>query len=281
MKCISCDSEKFLEYSKKSYLNIPVYQCDECKLIVTGKTKNEVNDAISSIYSNEFWDEQKEIYGNIDNEFTDIISKSKQRDFISQFKFCKSFFQNRKKILEIGSGTGHTIFWLDQKGFHVTGIEPDLQNVISINPKLKNSKIIHCYIDDFTKDEKYEIIWMSHVFEHLAEPDIFLENIKNKISEDGVFFLEVPNCDHSPTLKDSIFGSPHVYHFTSKTIIDLCKKHNFEIITCKIFRPANKIEGILNKLFRNIIKIFPYYPRIECGIKQGRDLRIMLKMIKN
>jgi len=99
MKCISCDSEKFLEYSKKSCLNITVYQCDKCKLIVTGKTNDERDKAISSIYSNEFWDEQKAIYGNIDDKFSDTISKGKQRDFISQFKFSKPFFQNLKKIL--------------------------------------------------------------------------------------------------------------------------------------------------------------------------------------
>ena len=277
MKCISCNSEKFSIYSKKSSLNIPVYQCDECDLIVTGKTKSEINNAISSIYSNEFWDKQKTVFGKIDNNFTDTISKGKQRDFISQYKFCEPYLQNRKKILEVGSGTGHTIYWLDQKGFYVTGIEPDLQNVSAINPKLKNSEVIHCFIDDFTKDEKYEIIWMSHVFEHLAEPDIFLEKIKSRISDEGIFFIEVPNCDHESTLKDSIFRSPHVYHFKNKSLIGLCKKHNFEIITCKIFRPATRFEGILNKLFKNIFKVFPYYPRIECDVKQGRDLRILLK----
>jgi hypothetical protein len=169
---------------------------------------------------------------------------------------------------------------LDQKGFHVTGIEPDLQNVSFINPKLNNSKVIHCFIDDFTNDEKYEIIWLSHVFEHLAEPDIFLDKIKNKMFEDSVIFIEVPNCEHTPTLKDSIFGSPHVYHFTTKSIRDLCEKHGFEIIACKIFRPATKIEGMLNKLFSNFTEIFPYYPRVECDVKQGRDLRILLKKKK-
>ncbi len=281
MECISCNSNKFLEYSKKSSLNLSVYQCKKCKLIVTGKRKEEINEAISLMYSNEFWDYQKTYHGNINHEFTDIISKAKQRDFISQYKFCKPFFKNKKKILEVGSGIGHTIYWLDHKGYHVTGIEPDLENVSFINHRLKNSNVIHCFIDDFTKDEKYEIIWMSHVFEHLVEPDIFLEKIKKNMNEDSILFIEIPNCDHTPTLRDSIFLSPHVYHFTSKSIIDLCKKHNFEIIICKIFRPATKIEGIFNKLFSNLLEIFPYYPRIECGIKQGRDLRIILKIKRN
>lgn len=275
MQCIACNSNKFQEYSDTSYLNIPSYQCEECNLIVTGETINEINEAISSIYSNKFWDEQKEIFGNIDDTFSDTISQGKQRNFISQFKFSKPYFNNRKTVLEIGSGTGHTIFWLDQKGYQVTGIEPDLQNVSMINPKLKNSKILHCFIDDFDNVEKYEIIWMSHVFEHLSEPEIFLEKIKKNMSEDSIFFLEIPNCEHPSTLKDSIFGSPHVYHFTSKSIRKLCEKHGFEIISSMVFRPASKIEGAINKLSNNK---FPYYPRIECNPTEGRDLRVLFKI---
>ena len=281
MNCILCNSNDFIEYSKESSLNLSVYQCNKCKLIMTGNTKKEINDVITSIYSKEFWDYEKTSHGNINKEFTDTISKGKKRNFTSQYKFCKQFFQNKKKVLEIGSGTGHTVYWLDQRGYNVTGIEPDLQNVSFINPKLKNSQVIHCTFDSFSKNEEYEIIWMAHVFEHLVEPDVFLEKIKKKMSKDSILFIEVPNCEHKPTLKDSIYLSPHVYHFTSETLIQLCKKHNFEIITYKIFRPATKIEGILNKLFKNIFKIFPYYPRIECGKKKGRDLRILLKKHSN
>jgi len=48
----------------------------------------------------------------------------------------------------------------------------------------------------------------------------------------------------------------------------------FQIIRCDCFRPATKIEGLKNKIFKNM---FPFYPRILTDEKSGMDLRIILK----
>lgn len=209
------------------------------------------------------------------------MSRAKYRNFISQFAFCKPHIGNKRKILEIGSGEGQTIFYLDKMGYDVVGIEPDAKNTSRINSTLKNSKVIHSFIEDFSSFEKYDIIWMAHVLEHLVEPDVFLQKIKECLEINGIFFIEVPNSEHVDTLKDSIFGSPHVYHFSKDTLINLCKNAGFDIITSDIFRPATKFEGMLNKLFKKIINIYPYYPRILCDRKYGRDLRILLKLQAN
>lgn len=276
MNCISCECCEFIKYSEGSYLGIPVFQCKKCKLLVTGSSIQEIREAISSRYSGDFWDIERE-HTPIKSDYTDSISKSKYRNFVSQLAFCKPYIGNKRKILEIGSGEGQTIFWLDQMGYKVIGIEPDDRNTSRINSSLKNSKVIQGFIEDFEDDGEYDIIWMSHVLEHLAEPDIFLQKIKGRLGVNGIFFIEVPNSEHRNTLKDSIFGSPHVYHFSKDTLVSLCKRLGFEIIACDIFRPATKFEGMLNKLFKKIINLYPHYPRIVCDRKSGRDLRILLK----
>ena len=176
INCISCGSCEFTKYSEGSYLNIPVFQCKKCRLFVTGSSTQEMKEAISSRWSDDFWDIERE-HIPIKSDYTDSISKSKYRNFVSQFAFCKPRIGNKRKILEIGSGEGQTVFWLDQMGYEVVGIEPDDRNT-RINSSLKNSKVVHGVIEDFEDDVKYDIIWMSHVLEHLAEPDIFLRKIK-------------------------------------------------------------------------------------------------------
>ena len=147
-----------------------------------------------------------------------------------------------------------------------------------VNPKLKNSLVIQGFIEDFQDDKKYDVIWMSHVLEHLVEPEILLNRIKKNLNENGIFFIEVPNSDHQSTLNDSIFLSPHVYHFSKDTLSNLCKRTGFRIIDCKIFRPATKIEAILNRLTKSVIELYPYFPRISCDKRIGRDLRIILRI---
>jgi 2-polyprenyl-3-methyl-5-hydroxy-6-metoxy-1,4-benzoquinol methylase len=48
---------------------------------------------------------------------------------------------------------------------------------------LKNSKIIQTSVEEFKTDEKYDLIWMSHIFEHLSDPISFLNNIKKKYEQ--------------------------------------------------------------------------------------------------
>lgn len=105
ISCISCGNYKFDRYSEKSYLGIPSFRCKQCGLIMTGNSISEIEKAISSHYSGEFWDIERE-HIPINSDYTDPISKSKYRNFISQFMFCKKYIGNKSKVLEIGSGEG-------------------------------------------------------------------------------------------------------------------------------------------------------------------------------
>lgn len=282
MNCISCGNSSFVKYAETSYLTLPIFKCQNCKIYVTGNSIEQIKKAISETYSKKFWDHQYEYYKvnfSKESDYIDIISQGKRRNFISQYSYLKPLIQDKKRILEVGAGTGYTTFHLDQRGYNVTGVEPDARNVSIINQKLKNSKIINANIEDFADEEKYEVIWVSHVLEHLAEPKIFLQKMKSKLEINGILFIEVPNCEHIITLNNSII-SPHIWHFSKESLINVCWKTGFKIIKCDTFRPAKKIEGVLNKVFKKIINPFPYYPRILSDEKSGRDLRIVLKIME-
>ena len=113
---------------------------------------------------------------------------------------------------------------------------------------------------------------MSHVLEHPVKPDIFLDKIKNNLKQDWIFFIEVPSCEHKPTLKASIFENPHVHHFSKKSLLRLIEKR-FNVIACDCFRPATKVEGLKQKIFH----CYQYYPRIKTSCEEGRDLRVVLR----
>ena len=154
------------------------------------------------------------------------------------------------------------------------GIEPDGRNVSMINKKLKKGKVIESSVEEFSTDEVFDVIWMSHVLEHLLEPMNFLKKIKNNLKNNGIFFIEVPNCEYEPTLQSSIQKNPHLFHFTTKSLSKLVEKLDYKILSCDVFRPATKSEGMRQKIMKNS---FPYYPRIMTDVYSGRDLRIILK----
>ena len=273
MNCIICKF-KLEKYSENSYLNMPVYVCKNCNSFVTGQEENEIKKKLKELYSGEYW-EKLEVEKSIKSNFTDTASQGKYRNWLSQYLYSKPFFNSKKNILEIGVGGGQASVWFEKEGFRITGIEPDKRNVDLINQKLENGKILHSFIEEINLDEKFDIFWMSHVLEHLVRPDIFLEKIYNNLEDDGVFFIEVPSSEHTPTLKASIFENPHIHHFSKQSLIKLVEKH-YRVVSCDCFRPATKIEGGIKKIFKNS-KMFPFYPRIMTECKKGRDLRIILK----
>lgn len=276
MQCISCNNESLTEYSSDSYMKLPIYFCKKCDMYITGKNEEEVKNRSTEIYKKEYWDERG-AEESIRTNYSDINSQGKKRQWISQFAYCTPYFKN-KKFLEIGCGPGQTIFWFEEKGFEVSGIEPDERNVFLINKKLKSG---HCkvgFAEEFEISGNYDIIWISHVFEHLIRPDLLLIKCKEHLSSDGILFIEVPNCENENILKSSIFENPSTFHFTKKALTNLVTKVGFKIERCDCFRSPSKLEGGLNKIMKKIsYELYPYYPKIVTNNKDGTDIRIILK----
>ena len=271
IRCILCNG--ILEkYSKTSNLELVVNYCKECNLYINGDTKEEVLKKVSNLYKEDYWN-QRNSETSINSEYTDTDSQGKRRNWISQFLYTKEHIAGNT-ILEIGVGAGQSILWFENEGFQVTGIEPDGRNVSMINRVLKRGRVIESSVEEFSSDEVFDVIWMSHVLEHLIEPGDFIKKIKNNLKKNGIFFIEVPNCEYEPMLKNSIEKNPHLFHFTKKALTKLVENAGYKIVSCDVFRPATKNEGVKHKILKNS---FPYYPRILTDVHNGRDLRIILK----
>lgn len=99
MECICCE-EKIMEiYQKDSYLKLLIYFCKNWKLYVTGKTDNERKNQTNSLYKKPYWDKRSS-ENSINSSYTDMDSQGKQRQWISQYKYCKSFLSNKKNYLK-------------------------------------------------------------------------------------------------------------------------------------------------------------------------------------
>ena len=269
--CILCNG--ILErYSGTSNLGLPVNFCKNCNLYINGDSKGQVIEKVSNLYKGEYWNKSNS-ETSINSEFTDVNSQGKRRNWVSQFLYTKEYITG-KNLLEIGVGVGQSILWFEEEGFDVSGIEPDGRNVSMINKKLKKGKVVESSVEDFSTDEVFDVIWMSHVLEHIIEPIHFLKKIKNNLKKDGVFFIEVPNCEYEPMLQNSIQKNPHLFHFTKNALSKLVENVGYKILSCDVFRPATKNEGMKQKIWKNS---FPYYPRIITDVHNGRDLRIILK----
>lgn len=93
--------------------------------------------------------------------------------------------------LDIGFGNGSLLFTAQEYGFHAVGIDLRKDNVRDL---AKLGIEAHCVdIEHFQHPEKFAVISMADVLEHMAFPIVGLRSVHRLLRSDGVVFLSMPN----------------------------------------------------------------------------------------
>ena len=101
-----------------------------------------------------------------------------------------------KSLLELGLGHGITtnIF---SKHFsrHVVldGSLAVINNFKKMYPDC-GARIIETFFEDFVSEEKFDLIVMGYILEHVDDPSIILTHFKKFLTPDGKVFVAVPNA---------------------------------------------------------------------------------------
>lgn len=277
-KCICCGNLKFKQFSSNSYIGLPVFQCQNCKLLISGNDEMKMNEKVKQVYEKEYWDEQDSEMA-INSNYSDHRSLVLKKRWMSQINYCKPEIISKKIVLEIGSGGGQALSLFKENGFNVMGIEPDNRNVTLINQKL-NQQICHKgYAEDFPINQKFDVVWMSHVLEHTIRPDKLFIKIKSILNLKGLFFVDVPNCENPIVLESSINQNPSTFHFTMNALKKLGQKSGFKLIKSDYFileRSINeKFNRALQKFTRKKLSSAPFHFSNTLNKEIGVDLRLL------
>jgi SAM-dependent methyltransferase len=94
-------------------------------------------------------------------------------------------------MLEVGCNAGYGLEAFKSSGWDVTGCE---QNIVTLNyarVRLR-SRIIQT-LDQLEVGERFDLILLSHVLEHVVEPISFLRLLAKHLTSDGLVYILVPN----------------------------------------------------------------------------------------
>jgi len=153
----------------------------------------------------------------------------------------KTQLKKNELVLDIASNDGSLLNFYDKK-IITFGIDPIL------NKYIEEYKNINYKISDFfslksitnkTK-KKFKIITALSVFYDAINPNKFIKDAKCLLSEDGIFLLEF--ADLASIIENKMFDTichEHLEYYSSKVIIDLCKRNNLRVFDIK----KNDING--------------------------------------
>lgn len=210
-KCEICGSNKisyiFRQYDKnlniKDYFS--VFKCYNCNALLLNP--QPTNKELKKYYSKDKYYSLKKIETKeskktklklfLYNIYFDPNRNNLLLKFIfSPFKFLIRGTQivERKKLLDIGCGSGQFIYEMKNLGIEVYGLEPgefDKEGNRRYGLNIIKGEIQN--VED--KKEFFDIITLNHVLEHLDNPNQALKKINHILRKDGLFIMGVPNTN--------------------------------------------------------------------------------------
>lgn len=142
---------------------------------------------------------------------------------------CKS-----KKVLDIGcTGIGGRLHEkITQVSSKAVGIDIDQEKVNVMN---KKGYEVYCQnAENFNFDQKFDVIVAGELIEHLENPGIFLDSVKEHLFKGGRLIITTPNLQSAHKIKQNIVKSNsnenHILGFTKYLLRNLLRKKGFNII---------------------------------------------------
>lgn len=105
---------------------------------------------------------------------------------------------NINKVLEIGSGSGSFIRFIKNKNKNmiITIIEPGSAFIPKLK-KIKDVEIYNDFVENINLSDKFDLIILSHVLEHVKNPVNLINYLYNNLlKEGGYLYIDIPNADY-------------------------------------------------------------------------------------
>lgn len=211
-----------------------VIECETCgfKHVIPIPTPEE----LEKLYKEEFYSTEKPRYlerHREDLEWWNLVY-SDRYDF-----FEENLPNNRRTILDIGSGPGFFLFEGKRRGWKASGIEPSQQAVEHANG-LGLDIMGEMFSPSLAKGlDKFDVVHMNNVLEHIPDPMSILKAAYDTIKPGGLLCVSVPN-DYNPfqhVLRKAYNYEPywfepqeHINYFNPDSLEKLFKKIGFEVI---------------------------------------------------
>ena len=142
----------------------------------------------------------------------------------------KQIGEFRGKALDVGCAAGATMKVLKEDGWEVYGIEP-ADVFADFGRKHLNLDIkTGFYGKDSFPEEKFNLIVISQVLEHILDPVGILNAAKENLADDGFLFIGVPTIFRPiKPMHPNTLQAIHLYMFSLNTLRLFLSKHGFDV----------------------------------------------------
>ena len=174
-------------------------------------------------------------------------------DFWNRFPrtFLDKFVElSGRKILNVGSGPGRDGLLLQQAGKEVVCVDAS-ETMVKLSSKRGLSSVLARFEKLPFEDQSFDGIWSYTALLHIPKKSLHvpLNEIFRILKSSDRFALGLIEGDTEGYQESSGVDMPRWFSFYQKDeVVDVCKKHGFEIVYFETFKPRSK--NYLNFIFQ-------------------------------
>ncbi len=184
-------------------------------------------------------------------------------------------FASAKNILDFGCGTGHFLAYMKKMGMSTEGIEPSLHARTKASSLLK--QVVYSSLEEVPSGQ-FEAITLWHVLEHIHQPHKTLTLLKERLTENGIIFIAVPNHLSGDAMHYQEYWAGydvprHLWHFTKDSMQKILHPHGLTIRHIEPMKLDAYYVSLLSEKYINVrgSKITQFMKGLQAGWLSNRQ----------
>lgn len=270
VNCPFCDANKPTVYERfGSELQYTYVKCGNCGLIYSSPRP---------VYDQHFIDAAYALYyqyaENLQISDLDHVKESSYKMFQKEVAHIVQYDKKRTGVLDIGSGMG--TFLLAAKEYYtdnLAGLDVS-EKMAAFVEKMVGVKVHLKQFTEFIPERKFSLIHMSHVMEHIPNPNEWLQHAKKVLIDDGILVINVPNKmgfgyrlhhffyksglkrQYSTSWNDPSRTPDHLFEPTVRSMKYLLDKNGYEVLEHYSYSRRDPVSNrnIFTKLMHRYLK---------------------------
>ena len=205
-----------------------IVKCSGCNFVyVNPRVENE---ELSSIYEHNYFKNKDYGYVGYEQE-----KRLRIKNFERWLKNADEYINTTTPVfsLDVGCAAGYCLELMNKKGWNAMGIELDEEMCKSL--KQRGFNISNSHIEDFETENKFSIITLFDVIEHIPNIDAVFSKLNSLLTKDGIVIIVTP--DHN-SFQRKLFGKrwfqykpiEHIQYFNGHSLQAFAERNGLEII---------------------------------------------------
>lgn len=223
------------------FLSYNVYGCPKCGMMYAGNL-------IESQDIGMYYAKMSRYEGD-----TFVLSDKLKAFYNREAGFLVNKVAKDSRILDVGCAFGGLLASLKEQGFtDLYGLEPSAKNAKYAMDNFGIEVINGGLGMGFIPSEKYDVVILSCVLEHLVDLHNAIEELKQYLNSNGKLYLIVPDLDDFANHEDLYqeFSVEHINYFNVSSLASLLERHGF------ILNSSAQDSVALHGLCRNLLALF-------------------------